>query len=114
MSKKKKKNSDYRYLQKKEDEKREAREREERKAARNKIRILNLAAFILIAGSLFAGVYAYSKQLTSWAPYYTITSGIGILFMAYTSKDTRPKFFKIGMGLGLGMFVLAYFIIKSL
>ena len=111
--KKKAKNSDYRYLEKKNDEWREQQEKAERSAEKKKNRWLNVAAAILVIGSLIAGVYSYSTHDYSVAPLYTLTSGVGIMLMALSSKNTRPKFYKVGMGMGVAMLLLAYYIART-
>ena len=111
--KKKSKNSDYRYLQKKNDEWREEQERAERKAEKKKNRWLNIASFVLILGSVIMGISSYTTQNYGLAPIYTVTSGIGMMLMALSSKNTRPTFYKVGMGMGFAMLLLAYYIART-
>ena len=111
--KKKSKNSDYKYLQRKEDEWREEQIKAERKAEKNKFRILNILSVILVLGSMAAGLYAYTNKLNEWAPFYTFTSGIAVMLMAYTSKDRKPTFYKVGIGMGAVLIIAAYLIGRS-
>ena len=111
--KKKSKNSDYRYLQRKNDEWREEQERAERKAEKKKNRWLNVGAFVLVLGSIILAIYAYVHQDNGLAPIYTVTSGFGILLMAVSSKNTRPTFYKVGIGMGVALLLLAYYIART-
>lgn len=111
--KKKSKNSDYRYLQKKEDAWREAQEKKERDANKTKNRIMNIGALVLIVISLIAAIHAYTNNLYHWAPFYTTTSAFAVMLMAASTKDRRPKFYKVGMGMGVALLLLAYYIARS-
>ena len=111
--KKKNKNSNYGYYRQKEQEWREAEEKREREANKPKNRILNILAFLLIAVSLVLAIYSSTHNLVTWAPFYTVTSAIAVMLIGYTAKDRRPNFYKVGMGMGVVLLVMAYFIGKQ-
>ena len=113
-NKKKKKNSDYRYLQRQQDERREAREKEERKKAEAKNKWLYIAGIVFLFGSIIAGVYAYTQGLANVAaPYYSVASGVGMLLLGTYYKDKREKYSKVCYGFGIGMMILAYFMYRA-
>ena len=111
--KKKNKNSNYGYYRQKEQEWREAEEKKEREANKTKNRIINILSFILIAVSLVLAIYSSTHNLVTWAPFYTFTSGLAVMLMGYSAKDRRPTFYKAGMGMGVLLLIMAYFIGRS-
>ena len=114
MSKKKKsKNSDYHYLQRQYAEQREQREKAERDSKKKTRRLLNWLSFLLIVVSVIMAFYSYMNKATELAPIYTLTSAIAMMLMAWTAKDTRPTFYKVGMGIGVVLIVLTYFTTKQ-
>ena len=106
--KKKSKNSDYHYMQRQYEAQREEREKAERDSKKKIRRLINLGSFILIVISLGLAIYSYSNQRNDLAPIYTVTSAVAMMLMAWNSKDTRPTFCKVGMGIGVAMILLAY------
>ncbi|MBO5995166.1 MAG: hypothetical protein J6Q41_06610 [Firmicutes bacterium] len=111
--KKKNKNSDYHYMQRQYEAQREEREKAERDSKKKIRRLISLASFLLIVASLVMAVISYSNNRNDLAPIYTVTSAAAMMLMAWNSKDTRPTFYKVGMGLGVAMIFLAYYFTRQ-
>ena len=113
MSKKKGKNSDYRYLQRTEDERREAARKAEIKRTQSKERWMYVLGLVFLFGSVIVGIIAYVNQMTWLAPYYSITSALGMFLLGFHYRDKRDKYSKLCIGLGIGMLVLAFFMFRG-
>ncbi|MBQ4467206.1 MAG: hypothetical protein II918_03195 [Firmicutes bacterium] len=111
--KKKSKNSDYHYMQRQYEAQREEREKAERDSKRKLRRLVSLGSFIMIVISLGLAIYATTQHKNDLAPIYTVTSAVAMMLMAWNSKDTRPTFYKVGMGLGVAMILLAYYFTRQ-
>ncbi len=113
MSKKKKKNSDYRYLQRQEDERREAAKKAEQKKHKARNTWMYVLGLVFLIGSVFMGVYAYVNKMTWMTPYYSIVSAIGMFLLGVHYKETREKYSKVCFGFGIGMLVLAFLLFRG-
>ncbi len=113
MSKKKAKNSDYRYLERKEVERREAAKKAEQKKKKTQERWLYFLGLFLLLGSVVAGIYAYVNKANWLAPYYSIASGLGMILIGVHYREIREKYSKVCLGLGIGMLVLAFFLFRG-
>lgn len=107
MSKKKKKNSDYRYLQRQYDERREEREKAERKKQKAQRKALIVLAVIFIIGSLGLCIASYATDIAELSPIYLSLSGLGMLMLYAYYKDDRPKYATAALVLGIIILVVA-------
>lgn len=113
MSKKKAKNSDYRYLQRQEDERREAAKKAEQKKNKAKDTWMYVIGLLFLIGSVFMGVYAYVSKNTWLTPYYSIVSALGMLLLGYHYREKREKYSKVCYGFAIGMLVLAFLLFRG-
>ena len=114
MSKKKKKNSDYHYLQRQEVERREERERAERKKEKAKKRWLYIVAILFLLSSIIIWAVALTNKIEMLGPIYTALSGVGMLLLGVYYRESRKTFSNIGIILGVIMLVLAFYIGKGM
>ena len=114
MSKKKAKNSDYRYLQRKDDERREAARKAEIRKNQAKERWMYVLGLLFLFGSVIAGIYAYVNKMTWMAPYYSVASAIGMFLLGFHYRDKREKYSKMCIGFGIGMLVLAFLMFRGI
>ena len=112
-NKKKGKNSDYHYLDRKEEEKREARLQKEREKTKAKDRAIYIIAILLILGAVILGIYCSVTDNTAMAPIYTLISGVGIVMLGVYYKDRRETYSKFCWGFGVVMIVIAYLIYRG-
>ena len=114
MSKKKRKNSDYHYMQRQYDEAREKREREAIKAQKRKFRLIFILAVVLIVGSLILCLVAYSQSLTWMSPLYLGCSGLGMLLLYWYYKEDKPKYATAALVMGVVILIIALMQARSL
>jgi len=114
MSKKKKKNSDYRYLQRQEDEKRTQREMAERKKDKAKKRGLYIVAILFLLASIIIWAVALSNKNETLGPIYTALSGLGMLLIGIYYRESRKTFSNVGIILGVVMLALAFYIARGM
>lgn len=114
MSKKKRKNSDYRYLQRQYDERREEREKAERKKQKAQRKALIILAVIFIVGSLGLCIASYATNIAWFSPVYLSLSGLGMLMLYAYYKDDRPKYATAALVLGIIILVIAVLQMRDL
>ena len=114
MSKKKKKNSDYRYLQRHYDEQREERERAAKKAEKSKKRAIIIIAVALILGSLVCCAVSYAQNITWMSTVYLGLSAIGMILLYVYYKDDRPKYAKASLVLGVLILIVVFLQMRSM
>lgn len=110
MSKKKKKNNDYRYLQRKEEEAREARQKAERQKEKRKRSWLNIGSMLFLAASIVVWAISLSQGLDYLGPVYTTLAGVGMILLSVYHKESRPTFSKVGLVMGILMLALGFYI----
>lgn len=111
MSKKRKKNSDYHYAERRDNAERIQAQKTERKKTTRKEKIIYFGAFLLLIVALIIWVVTRKNGMgESMAPLYGGVSGVGLILLSFSYKRERDKASKACMVLGVIALALSVFI----